>query len=378
MSQSKLTPAQGAIVWIRAGGRCQFPGCNRRLDLDSVLKQKTNVGEKAHIVADSQRGPRGNAEFSSMLGRDVSNILLLCEEHHKMIDGPDHGAYDVELLRRWKEQHEARVARLLDMDFTSPSLVVSFHDRIGSHDGVFDAKALNQAVVLNSGYSIFPSREQPVRINGDALPFSDSDPQHWLLRQAAIAKTVEQQITAVAGTVAEVQRLAVFALAPMPDLMMLGKALGDKRPVDVFQYDRAKKSWLWSSSQNRLPPEFRFSLPESVSGELAIELSLSFNVENAAIQRAVPNTPIAQFRVDSPAVDLVQAADDLVQFGRDFRRFLSEVNNRFGRVKLHLFPAAPASICVELGRLLLPKGDNPIVVWDYQRDTGGFVETITI
>jgi hypothetical protein len=379
MSKSSLSPVQSALVWIRAGGRCQFPGCNRRLDIDSVIKQKTNVGEKAHIVADSERGPRGDANFSAVLGRDIANILLLCEEHHKLIDGPDQSAYDVRLLRQWKDRQEARVRRALDMDFTNESTVLAFHDRIGAHDGVFDAKALNQAVVLNSGYSVFPDRDQPVRVNGDALPFDDHDKQHWDLRQAAISKVIEHQLVAVAGAMPAIQHLSVFALAPMPDLMMLGKALGDKRPVNVFQYDRVLKSWLWPAP-DAAPPNYRFSLPDCVSGELAIDLSLSFDVDRPAIERVVPGMPLARFYVEAPTPHLVQGPAALASFGIEFRRFLSEINHRFGRVNLHLFPAAPASTCVELGRLLLPKGDNRLTVWEYQRDSGGFrfVEAVTL
>lgn len=378
MSKSALTPIKKAGIWIRTAGRCEFPGCNRRLDLDSVLKLPTNVGEHAHIIGDREKGPRGDAYFSERLGKEPSNILLLCEEHHKKVDGPEQLNYSVEQLREFKELHESRVARLLDIDLTCRSHVVAFHSRIGEQSGVFDPIALNRAVILNSDYSVFPERERPIRINGDALPYGDGSVEHWPMMEATIKKALEQQFEGVKGSMVSVEHMSVFAMGPMPDLVALGKAISDKRPADVFQYDRLQKTWCWPSKRYVPPPQYHYELPLQASNAIAIEFCLSAPVDRNAIEDVVGEMPLARFYVDNPSVHIIGMPDDLTRFKLAFRAFLSEICDRFGRPTLNLFPAAPISICVELGRLILPKADPSIVIWDYQRDAKRFVKTLTI
>ena len=44
---------------------------------------------------------------------------------------------------------------------------------------------------------------------------------------------------------------------------------------------------------------------------------------------------------------------------------------------LHVFPAMPASLAVELGRVWMPKSDLAMTIYDNNR-AAGFVPTITI
>lgn len=81
-----------------SGNHCAFPKCPIRL-WDPELE--TFVGEVAHI-----HGQRpGSARFHEALTSDeihgISNLLLMCANHHKVID--DHPeTYPVELLEEWK------------------------------------------------------------------------------------------------------------------------------------------------------------------------------------------------------------------------------------------------------------------------------------
>ena len=45
---------------------------------------------------------------------------------------------------------------------------------------------------------------------------------------------------------------------------------------------------------------------------------------------------------------------------------------------ISLFPAVPISVAVQLGRVLLPKADPVIRVYDYRRDDGGFRYALTV
>ncbi len=82
----------------RAGGECSFPGCSGRTAL-----------EEAHIVARSDRGPRGNADIDKKTREAYFNYILLCAVHHALIDRED-VKYTNAKLRQMKATHESDVA----------------------------------------------------------------------------------------------------------------------------------------------------------------------------------------------------------------------------------------------------------------------------
>ena len=82
------------LLWARAAGRCEFDGCNKELTVDSLSKDTENEGQIAHIIAASENGPRGNKN-SANLQDEIGNLMLLCPEHHKLIDGDNRVKYTV-------------------------------------------------------------------------------------------------------------------------------------------------------------------------------------------------------------------------------------------------------------------------------------------
>ena len=100
----------------RSAGRCQYEGCNRPLWLDSLTKVEFNTAYIAHIIADKPDGPRGNAELSEKLKKDISNLMLMCDEHHRLIDRQDLAGHPIERLQKMKLKHETRIELLTAID----------------------------------------------------------------------------------------------------------------------------------------------------------------------------------------------------------------------------------------------------------------------
>lgn len=90
----------------KSGNRCAFPGCGAPLLLDqSEWEGPVVLSEIAHIVGEKIDGPRGKSFLSSEERDRESNLLLLCEKHHHIVDSkPQY--YTVERLRQMKEDHE--------------------------------------------------------------------------------------------------------------------------------------------------------------------------------------------------------------------------------------------------------------------------------
>jgi hypothetical protein len=93
------------ILWGRSGNRCAI--CKLELTADGAME---TLGEMAHIVGQSQNGPRGNHDLTD---RDTyDNLILLCPTHHVEID-KNHAAWPIERLRAIKADHEAWVSEQL-------------------------------------------------------------------------------------------------------------------------------------------------------------------------------------------------------------------------------------------------------------------------
>jgi len=94
------------LLWGRAAARCCFPGCRTVLSQSSpAVGEPYVLGQQAHIVAREDNGPRGQSPLSLEERDSYSNLILLCPTHHTMID-KDPSSYPVELLHKFKSDHE--------------------------------------------------------------------------------------------------------------------------------------------------------------------------------------------------------------------------------------------------------------------------------
>src|SRR5207249_1098708 len=109
MSISYIPEKVKIRLWGKAAGRCQYEGCNEPLYIDTLTQAEFNLAYIAHIIADSPDGPRGHPVLSEQLKCDLSNLMLLCDPHHRLIDKHDIAGHPVERLREMKALHETRV-----------------------------------------------------------------------------------------------------------------------------------------------------------------------------------------------------------------------------------------------------------------------------
>ena len=93
-------------LWGLAGGRCSAPHCGRECIPFLKLNDPTVIGEMAHVIPQSTKGPRGTAEP----GEDIyENTILLCPTDHEIVDKAPQ-EFPCETLLAWKKTHEQRVA----------------------------------------------------------------------------------------------------------------------------------------------------------------------------------------------------------------------------------------------------------------------------
>lgn len=95
---------------------------------------------------------------------------------------------------------------------------------------------------------------------------------------------------------------------------------------------------------------------------------------DAAIGTRLPTYTLT---ISEPRRDFLRAKEQLELFRVEWTRLLAQLRENHGSgVEVHLFPAVPNSIAVELGRALLPKVDPLLVIYDH--DNGGFTRIMTV
>lgn len=370
-----IPPAVRAQLWVVAGGRCQFRSCNKPLDRSVLTQQKLFMGQHAHIIGDSAKGPRGDAVLSKKLAHDVGNIMLTCRDCHWTIDRLE-SDYSVDALREMKRLHEERIQMLYDIVDSKQSVPLILRHPIRGHVPQFTTQDTQAAILANSGFSQMPS-VSAVNLDYRTRPAREDDPQYWTELVRQLETDYNAQLHHVSHRGAP-EHISVFAFAPIPLLMQLGALVGNKAPASVYQWSRDTESWKFRPERiserqacgfDDVPPA------DADNDELAVLMSFSGEVDRVAASQALPGRPFVRFGIPAPSPNFVEDAEDIRHFRNQAVALLAAIRNA-GYRKVHILPATPLSLAVEFGRQLLPKADPPMEIWDYQQ--GWFVHTLRL
>jgi len=94
-----------------SGNECAEPTCQKRLIASDGI---SIISKICHIEAASAEGPRYNPNMTDDERRGFDNLVLLCDEHHTIIDNiANVKDYPVELLKSWKAEHEKKILELI-------------------------------------------------------------------------------------------------------------------------------------------------------------------------------------------------------------------------------------------------------------------------
>ncbi len=114
------------MLLARSGGHCANPACRADLFPDVHATKIASIKEMAHVIAQSEKGPRGDAELSISERDEYENIVLLCPTCHTLVDKMKlQDLYDEALLQEWKREHEQRIRDAVDVP------------RLGNRDELF-------------------------------------------------------------------------------------------------------------------------------------------------------------------------------------------------------------------------------------------------
>lgn len=367
-------------LWTKAGGRCQFRGCNKPLWYEGMTFTKINLSEMAHIIGASMDGPRGRAD-SEKLQQEVDNLMLLCREHHKLIDGVIK-KYTENTLKEMKEEHETRVETLLEIHGeASKTTLVTCMINIGDYMPQIDYPDIANAI---SGR--YPNDKKGVAYTEKNFNQYSSQ-EVWEAEARKITKKInvglEEGLKQPAAN-----HLSIFGLGPMPLLMHFGKCVGDING-QVHHSFRTKVSpfkWQWDEEPvNYTPVKFDFSCKKqgTNTSNVILLLAISDWIGEDKYQNLIqefPNSPVYKIWVDNPtSQDLIRNKIDVNAFSKTYREALDTIQNDCGlTAHIYIVPAIPACLAVQCGRSLLPTKDCSITVCQLFPESQGFIPVLNL
>lgn len=374
MSKTNIPQRVQSALWARAAGRCEYRGCNIDLVGDLIAgKQDGLYGFIAHVVADREDGPRGDPVRSPLLARSLENLMLMCAKHHKLIDTDAPAEHPENVLLGMKEAHEARIETNGGIDHERASHVLRFGATIGKNEALVSTQAIFSAMPPDR----HPATKTTIDLELLNSAYRDDEPAYWDLQKTNLDRLFADRI---GGRIErqEIRHLSVFALAPQPLLIELGRLLYDIVPTTIHQRHREPSTWAWQRDRPVL--DFLVSEPPaSASGPVALKLAVSATVTDDRIEKVLgSDVAIWTLTIAAPGNDVVRRPEDLSAFRTEIRKLYDDVKARHGvGTVLNVFPALPASLAVEVGRVWMPKADLSMTIYDNNRYSG-FLPTLTI
>ncbi len=360
-------------LWAKAGGRCEFEGCNEDLWVDGLTARKINQSNISHIVAASSNGPRGDKELSRLLAQDISNLMLTCLKHHKVIDDKEHVEYyTVERLKEMKEKHEQRIKTVTSIKPECKTTVITYFMPIANKP-----IHLSDNEIMSTLLPDFYPEIDKIKLGKDTA-FHEKNNKYWGIQKEELKEQFKKKIVWRMEN-GDIKHISVFALAQQSLLIYLGYLLGNKYPTNVFQLNKEKESWKWRSNDSDITYNIKKPCKIDKNNNPVLNISLSAKIEEERIKSVLPESDIWTFTIDAPNDDFLVAKNQLTLFKHEIRKLLDEIKNTYGpNSNINVFPAMPVSTSIEFGRLIQTKIDLPIIVYEHISNKTGFVEAIKI
>lgn len=373
MSTSYIPERVKVRLWGKAAGRCQYEGCNEPLWLDSLTQVEFNTAYIAHIIADKPDGPRGDANLSEQLSSDITNLMVLCDKHHRLIDKEDVEGHPVELLQEMKRKHEQRIEMVTSLTENMQSHVLLYGANVGQHSAQVNWDNTVPAMLPKK----YPAEKPAIEISLGNNPLFDNERFYWDIEREQLNRHFTDMVKRRIA-IGDIKHLSVFALAPQPLLIELGTLISDLRPTDVYQLHREPTNWMWQEHNHHF--QYVVIEPEESHDTVALNLSLSATIDNSRIFNVLGNkTSVWTVTIDNPNNDYLKSRKQLSMFREVLRGLLNQIKSIHGQNKeLHVFPSMPVATAIELGRIWMPKADLPLCLYDENRQLGGFKHIFNI
>lgn len=204
----------------------------------------------------------------------------------------------------------------------------------------------------------------------DAVEQGDwGDHDHYLREQASTIRSEAAKH--------ESASIHYLGLAEVPHILALGAHLGREYAIQAHDFDSQANRWQFpsSSASINIVVEGDQSLAATITaaGSAIIRVSISARIADLDVREAVGDDVLADVTLThapptEPTVGLIRSQADVDRVRLEFRRLFARVRNtRPNLDTIHLFIAAPPSICLAIGQELSLHNSPAIQTYRYRK-----------
>ncbi len=347
-------------------GRCMFRGCGQRLDVDGLTGYDGNYGYLAHNIASSTKGPRGTLYLSHLLSNAASNVLLLCDIHHRLVDRIASSYYPAPLLTKMREEHVYLCNKLLDALNYTPVDIFFIPWGVNSQH-----VEKPNSVAISKSLSVFEHRASDyiISVNSGASESMDSDNSFEENASRYIEKCVNKIHDRTEGSGA-----AVFVLGPTFALIGFGAKFGNKSKLMPMLRYRDASSWMWPGVEPR-EDAFIIDKPEIDSEQLEVIVSVKLTAPAAMIDSTIDHLN-QQVQGTIPVINIYPPQSygygngaiahplEGEKLANRLKEIFTNLNQKHGIKKIHLLVCASNAACVYIGQAV-DRFQPEFIVYDY-------------
>ncbi len=258
--------------------------------------------------------------------------MLLCDAHHRLIDREAMAKHPEAMLLSMKAKHETRIEAVTGIRDDRASHMLLFGARVGDHD--FPVRSnLAAGAMLPERY---PAEHQPIQIDMARLELDDGEPRYWEMQVENLQRQFDRKVRDRLHS-GDIGHISLFAMAPQPLLIELGRLLSDIAPVAVHQLHREPQDWRWR--EDRAPARNTVRTNNKHGKRVALKLALSATVTDVRIEAVLGDAvPIWEVTTPTPHNDVMHRADDLVRFRMTLRQVFDCIKAAHGEdAVVHVF-----------------------------------------
>ena len=370
MSKTKIPDKIKMILMAKCGGKCEFRGCNKSILEETLTKKEGLYSNFAHIIADSENGPRGDKDLSSKLSKEESNIMVLCFEHHKFIDENEKD-YTVEVLKEMKKEHETYVNELMKISPNNNIIAVKYAFSISDRLPIIVDEDIKDSVKKQKMYV----EGKVIDLTGNTYTEKNNE-NFFQLEAENLKECFLENIKPIQKRDGN-RKIYLYAIAPQPLLIYLGVLFSDISNVEVQQLQREPIKEWYLNEENDNNFEVNLIMPKKKNDKVALNISITANIDDERIRTIVgKDYDIIKIESTIHGNDIIKSKKQLEKYNKKIRETFEMIKDVYGRdCDINIFPAMPVSIAIETGRCWMKKTYPNLIIYDEKK---GFKKALEI
>ena len=217
---------------------------------------------------------------------------------------------------------------------------------------------------------IVPSR---VDLSMKNFPIQPDSKEFWLYAQKSLMAEFNKRVLAFLD---DGYAVDLYALAPIPLLVLLGNLFANRPNINIFQLKKVPSSFAWEEAGKKLNIIVT-QIPDVFHGEEAgLLMSFSGKVNKNNIVKIIGDKiPLIEMSIKEPFDDFLRTKSQLDEFLTEYRKVKSSLASK-GITKIHLFAAIPIAFAIGIGQAYNPNYDPDIITYDFRQ--GVYSKALTI